>query len=60
MRFQECDRPKCMAMELAKVGVNVVAARDYDTLYVWPFGTPKLYIVEWHKNNNVGEELIFH
>ena len=60
MRFQECDRPKCMAIEMAKVGANVVASADYDTLYVWPFGTPEPYIVAWHRDNNAGDTLMFH
>ena len=60
MRLQECDRPKCMAVELAKVGANVVASADYDTLYVWPFGTPEPYVVAWHRDNNAGDTLIFH
>lgn len=60
MRGQECDRPKCLAVELAKVGVNVVALADYDTLYVWPLGTPERKVVTWHRDNNSGDRLIFH
>ena len=60
MRLQECDRPKCMAIELAKVWALVVASADYDTLYVWPVGTPEPYIIAWHRDNNAGDKLIFH
>jgi len=49
-----------MSVELAKIGVNVIATMDYDTLYVWPFGTPEPYIVAWHRDNNAGDMLIFH
>ena len=45
---------------MAKVGANVVASADYDTLYVWPFGTPEPYIVAWHRDNNAGDTLMFH
>lgn len=60
MRGQECDRPKCLAVELAKVGAAVVSSADYDTLYVWPFGTPEQRCVAWHRENNSGDKLIFH
>lgn len=59
-RLQECDRPKCMAIELAKVGANVVTTANYDTLYVWPFGTPENLVVAWHRDNNSGDRLVFH
>jgi hypothetical protein len=49
-----------MAVELAKIGATVVASADYDTLYVWPFGMPDPYIVAWHRDNNAGDNLIFH
>ena len=60
MRGQECDRPRCMAVELAKTGAIVVATTDYDTLYVWPFNTPEAYAVAWHRDNNAGDMLVFH
>lgn len=60
MRGQECDRPKCLAVELAKTGANVVTTADYDTLYIWPFGTPEQYLAAWHRDNNAGDRLRFH
>jgi len=60
MRGQECDRPKALATELAKVGAAVVTSTDYDTLYVWPFGTPEARVARWHAENNAGDRMIFH
>ena len=71
MRLQECDRPKCLAVELSKVGMVqdaaggwhtpvVVSTSDYDTLYVWPPDVNVVEIVAWHRNNNTGDNLVFH
>lgn len=60
MCLQECDRPKCMSIELSKIGVCVVTTPDYDTMYVWPISTPEHSIVSWHRDNNAGDSLLFH
>ena len=60
MRGQECDRPRCLAVELAKIGAVIVAPPDYDTLYIWPVEAAELDIVSWHRNNNAGDRLKFH
>lgn len=60
MRKQECDRPKCLATELAKIGAIVVASFDYSTLYVWPFAATEQQVVAWHADNNAGDRLQFH
>lgn len=60
MRLQECDRPKCLAVELSKVGVYIVTTDDYDTMYVWPMGVNEIEVVAWHRDNNAGDKLLFH
>ncbi len=60
MRLQECDRPKCMAVEMSKLGIVSVATSSYSTLYVWPIQAFIAEIVAWHRDNNAGDRLIFH
>lgn len=60
MRLQECDRPRCLAIEMAKIGMLVVAQPDYAVLYLWPSDLPYQWVMAYHMEHNRGDFLLFH